>query len=239
MQGLFDEFTQDKTKLSRLLIVDHDPYLRASLQEQLGAEGFNHIFDTGCASRLNEIIKDTNPDLIILDAHMQNSGGVELSKVIRNEGFNKPILFLLARDVEGEIIEALEASGDEYIKKPLRVDDLFKRIYNNLHQSQTPDLSCYELADLNFSPENKMLYGIECERLQALTEKETKILQALYQALPESVTKEKLLSEVWGLQSGLSTHTLETHIYRLRQKITRLTKNSVIITATNGYQLNL
>ena len=61
--------------------------------------------------------------------------------------------------------------------------------------------------------------------MQALTEKETTILKFLYHVFPESATKDELLTEVWGLQNGLTTHTLETHIYRLRQKIGRLTSN--------------
>ena len=239
MQDLFDDVTKDNTKLSRLLIVDHDAYLRASLRQQLGAEGFDYVFDTGCARSLNKIIKDTNPDLILLDAHMQNGDGVELFKVVRKGGFTKPILLLITGRLEGEIIDALESGGDEYIKKPLRVDELFKRIYNNLSLSRSPIMSCYELADLNFFPASKMLYKVGCDRVQALTEKETKILQILYQALPDPVTKAKLLAEVWGLQSDLATHTLETHIYRLRQKITRLTEHSLIITAKNGYQLKM
>ena len=76
-------------------------------------------------------------------------------------------------------------------------------------------------------------------RMQALTEKESTILEFLYREFPDSATKDQLLTEVWGMQNGLTTHTLETHIYRLRQKIRRLTKTPIVITTEKGYRLDL
>ena len=239
MQGLSKRTSQESGNSSRLLIVDDDAYLRTSLRQQFVAEGFHNIFDVGSATGLNTALKEANPDLILLDIQMPDGNGVEICKRLRREGFSKPIVMLTAKNAESDIIEGLEAGANDYVTKPLRMGELLTRIHTQLWQFKASDDARFELADLNFVPANKMLHKMECGRMQALTEKETTILKFLYRAFPESVTKDELLTEVWGLQNGLTTHTLETHIYRLRQKIGRLTKTPIVITTKNGYRLEL
>lgn len=239
MQGLSKRTSQESGNSSRLLIVDDDAYLRTSLRQQFVAEGFHNIFDVGSATGLNTALKEANPDLILLDIQMPDGNGVEICKRLRREGFAKPIIMLTANNAESDIIEGLEAGANDYVTKPLRMGELLARIHTQLRQFKASDDARFELADLNFVPANKMLHKMECGRMQALTEKETTILKFLYRAFPESVTKDELLTEVWGLQNGLTTHTLETHIYRLRQKIGRLTKTPIVITTENGYRLEL
>ena len=95
----------------------------------------------------------------------------------------------------------------------------------------------FEIGNLSFEPANKMLFDIGSDSMQTLTEKETTILKFLYQAFPSDMSKAQILSEVWGLQNTVSTHTLETHIYRLRQKIRQLTDKQLVLTTENGYRL--
>ena len=239
MQGRSKRTSQESGNSSRLLIVDDDAYLRTSLRQQFVAEGFDNIFDVGSATGLNTALKEANPDLILLDIQMPDGNGVEICKRLRREGFVKPIIMLTAKNAESDIIEGLEAGANDYVTKPLRMGELLARIHTQLRQFKASDDARLELADLNFVPANKMLHKMECGRMQALTEKETTILKFLYRAFPESVTKDELLTEVWGLQNGLTTHTLETHIYRLRRKIGRLTKTPIVITTENGYRLEL
>ena len=239
MQGLSKHTSQEAGNSSRLLIVDDDAYLRTSLRQQFVAEGFHNIFDVGSATGLNAALKDANPDLILLDIQMPDGNGVDICKRLRSDGFTKPIVMLTAKNAESDIIEGLEAGANDYVTKPLRMGELLARIHTQLRQFKASDDARFELADLNFVPANKMLHKIGCRRMQALTEKETTILKFLYRAFPESATKDELLTEVWGMQNGLTTHTLETHIYRLRQKIGRLTKTPIVITTENGYRLEL
>ena len=239
MQGLSKRTSQESGNSSRLLIVDDDAYLRTSLRQQFVAEGFHNIFDVGSATGLNTALKEANPDLILLDIQMPDGNGVEICKRLRREGFAKPIVMLTEKNTESDIIDGLDAGANDYVTKPLRMGELLARIHTQLWQFKASDDARFEMADLNFVPANKMLHKMECGRMQALTEKETTILKFLYRAFPESVTKDELLTEVWGLQNGLTTHTLETHIYRLRQKIGRLTKTPIVITTENGYRLEL
>lgn len=239
MQGLAKCISHGSGNASRLLIVDDDAYLRTSLRQQFVAEGFYNIFDVGSATLLNDILIDANPDLLLLDTQMPDGNGVEICKRLRREGFNKPIVILTAKNAESDILEGLEAGANDYVTKPLRMDELLKCVYEQLWQFRGLDDARFELADLHFVPSIKMLHTIGCGRKQTLTEKETTILKVLYFAFPKSLTKDELLTEVWGIKNGLVTHTLETHIYRLRQKIRRLTETQIVITTENGYRLEL
>ena len=239
MQGLSKCKSQDSGNSSRLLIFVYDAYLRTSLRQQFVAEGFQNIFDVGSVTEFNAALKDANPDLILLDIQMPNGNGTEICKRLRSDGFTKPIVMLTAKNAESNIIEGLEAGANDCVTKPLRMDELLVRIHTQLRQSKVSDEARLELADLNFIPASKMLHKMGCGRMQALTEKEATILKFLYRAFPGSATKDDLLTEVWGMQNCLTTHTLETHIYRLRQKIGRLTDTPIVITTQNGYRLEL
>ena len=239
MQDLSERPNKNHDDQSCLLIVDDDYFLRASLCQQLNAEGFQNVVNTGVEPGLRKILEDTKPDLILLDLQLPNSSSAMLCKHLRNEGFTVPILFMIAKNTEFEFIDGFQADADDYIKKPIRVNELLERIYRQLRQFKVSDDVSFEIADLNFFPTNKKLQKTGCEQSQALTEKETTILKFLYSVFPESVTKDEILAEVWGLQNGLTTHTLETHIYRLRQKIGQLTKTPLVITTDSGYRLRL
>ena len=239
MQVLSPSGGKEAASSSRLLIVDDDAYLRATLRQQLAVEGFNDVFEVGIFADLDNALSYANPDLILLDIQMPDGNGIDICQRLRRNGFAKPIVMLTAKGAEGDIVLGLEAGANDYVTKPLRMGELLARIHTQLRQFKSSDDARFELADLNFVPANKMLHKMGCGRMQALTEKETTILEFLYRAFPESATKDELLTEVWGMQNGLTTHTLETHIYRLRQKIGRLTKTPIVITTQNGYRLEL
>jgi DNA-binding response OmpR family regulator len=239
MQDISKATSPDPRQSPRLLIVDDDAYLRVSLRQQFMAEGFHNIFDIGSASGLDMALTKADPDLILLGIQMPDGNGIDLCRRMRSNGFAKPILMLTAKNAESDIIAGLEAGANDYITKPLRMGELLARISAQLRQFKASDDARFQLAGLSFVPTNKMLHDTASGRMQALTEKETTILKFLYRAFPEPVTKDEILAEVWGLQNGLTTHTLETHIYRLRQKISRFTKTPLIVTTENGYRLNL
>ena len=116
--------------------------------------------------------------------------------------------------------------------------ELLARVKSQLWQHKASDTARFSIGGLSFLPANKLLKSEDESRKVILTEKESTILKYLYRAHPNSVAKEELLAEVWGFQNGLSTHTVETHIYRLRQKLKRLTKKSIILTSGQGYSLS-
>ena len=239
MQGSFKRTSQNTDNSSSLLIVDNNTYLRTSLRQQFITEGFQNVFEAGSVTGLNAALKASKPDLILLDFLISDGNGVNICKRLRSNGFTKPIIMLIGKNAESEIVEGLNAGASDYVTKPIRMVELLACIHTQLQQFRVLDDARFELADLNFFPANKTLHKMGCLRMQALTEKETTILEFLCREFPDSATKDQLLTEVWGMQNGPTTHTLETHIYRLRQKIGRLTKTPIVITTQNGYRLEL
>ena len=237
MQVLSPNGSKVSVSSSRLLIVDDDAYLRATLRQQLAVEGFNDVFEVGFAADLDNVLSHANPDLLLLDIQMPDGNGIDICQRLRRNGFAKPIVMLTTKGAEVDIVLGLEAGANDYITKPFRFNELIARIRTQLRQFHASDDARFEIGNLSFVPANKMLYEIGGDRMQALTEKEATILKFLYRAFPNDVTKDELLAEVWGFQNGVSTHTLETHIYRLRQKISRLTKKQLVLTIENGYRL--
>ena len=237
MQVLSPSGGKEAVSSSRLLIVDDDAYLRATLRQQLAVEGFNDVFEVGVVADLDNALSHANPDLILLDIQMPDGNGIDICHRLRRNGFAKPIVMLTVKGAEGDIVLGLEAGANDYITKPLRLGELVARIRTQLRQFRASDDARFEIGNLSFVPANKMLHEIGSDRMQALTEKEATILKFLCRAFPNGVTKGELLAEVWGFQNGVSTHTLETHIYRLRQKISRLTKKQLVLTIEKGYRL--
>ena len=220
-----------------LLIVDDDAYLRATLRQQFTAEGFSNISEVGFVADLDPTLNRVTPDLILLDVHLPDGDGVDICQRLRRSGFSKPIIMLTAKDAEDDIVRGLEAGANDYITKPLRMDELLARIRTQLRQFKALDSARVDFGDFSFESDNKMLHHKGLDKMLPLTEKEAMILKFLYRAFPEDVSKQKILGEVWGYQNGVSTHTLETHIYRLRQKIARLSDRQLVVTTDRGYRL--
>lgn len=222
---------------ARLLVVDDDDHLRAVLLDQLRREGVGFLAECDRAEQVFEKIASFRPDLILLDIQLPDGNGYDICVQLRQTGFTRPILMLTGQNEEAHIIEGLESGANDYIAKPMRMGELLARIRTHLRAFQASDDVRFDIVGLDFIPANRTLSQQDGGQKAVLTEKETMILKNLVRAWPEGIDKSDLLSEVWGYQSGLSTHTLETHIYRLRQKIARLTDLPVIRTTGSGYSL--
>ena len=222
---------------ARILVVDDDPDLRFVLLDQLAKEGVGAVEECDSITPVPEKVVSFQPDLILLDVQLPDGSGFDLCQRLRDQGFKRPILMLTGRSEEEHVITGLERGANDYISKPLRMGELLARIRSHLRQFKASDDARFVIKVLDFIPTNKMLHHQNTQQQVPLTEKETLILKNLLRAHPDAVAKEALLTEVWGFHPDLSTHTLETHIYRLRQKIRRITDEPIIETADNGYRL--
>jgi DNA-binding response OmpR family regulator len=238
MQGLDNNAVWEREPDGRILIIDDDPFLRATLKEQFAAEGFKEVFEAENLIEAFREIDERPPDLVILDIRLPDGNGVEICRKLRDRGFAKPIIMLTGQNAEQDIIASLEAGANDYVIKPMRMGELLARVKSQLWQHKASDTARFSIGGLSFIPANKLLKAADESRKVILTEKESTILKYLYRAHPNCVPKEELLAEVWGFQNGLSTHTVETHIYRLRQKIKRLSSENIIVTNSQGYSLS-
>jgi len=237
MQDLSSENDIFENNQIRLFIVDDDDLLRATLKDQLNAEGYSQVTALAGVTELFKILPESDPDIMLLDVQMPDGNGVDVCRQLRRNGFTKPILMLTGKNAEEDIIRGLEAGANDYVAKPMRMGELLARIKSHLKQHRASDNVRFQLGSLSFVPATKILQHDQSDQKQLLTEKEAVILKFLIRAAPEIVTKDTLLKDIWGFRDGVSTHTVETHIYRLRQKIARITSDQIIRTTGKGYCL--
>lgn len=223
----------------KILIVDDDADLCEALVEQLGL--YEEEFDIEHQENATKGIKsarDGHCDLLIMDVGLPDMDGREAVKLLRKGGFKAPIIMLTGHDTGSDTILGLEAGANDYVTKPFRFAVLLARIRAQLRQHEQSEDATFTIGPYVFQPSAKVLSDETGAKVR-LTEKETSILKYLYRVGDKPVTRDILLEEVWGYNSGVTTHTLETHIYRLRQKIERDPSNAeLLVTESGGYKLN-
>ena len=220
-----------------LLIVDDDPLLREMLQEQFALHDEYEVREAHTAGEAIEALKKDVHDLVLLDVGLPDMDGREACKVMRRNGFAGPIILLTAHDTEADTILGLEAGANDYVTKPFRFAVLLARIRAHLRQYEQSEGATFRIGPYTFRPAQKLLLDEQGRKIH-LTEKEVAILKFLYRAGEQPVSRDVLLTEVWGYNSGVTTHTVETHIYRLRQKMEPDPSNATILrTEPGGYRL--
>jgi len=222
----------------RILIVDDDGTLRQSLAEQLELNEEFVCIECGTAARALEMVGSNRFDTIVLDVGLPDMDGRELCRLLRRAGVQVPIVMLTGADGEFDTVLGLEAGADDYVTKPFRLSILLARLRAHLRQNDRSDAAVFLIGPYTFRPGAKLLTDQSGRRKVRLTEKETAILKYLYRAGDRAIGRDTLLGEVWGYNAGVTTHTLETHVYRLRQKIERdPARAEILVTEPGGYRL--
>ncbi len=220
-----------------ILLVDDDEDLREALAEQLVMTEDFDVFEAGDGAEALQKSREGLFDLVILDVGLPDTDGRELCKLMRKQGVKCPVLMLTGHDSDADTILGLDAGANDYVTKPFRFPVLLARIRAQLRQHEQSEDAIFQLGPYTFKPAMKMLIA-EDDRKIRLTDKETSILKYLYRAQDGVVARDVLLHEVWGYNAGVTTHTLETHIYRLRQKIEPDPSNvRLLVTESGGYRL--
>ncbi|MBN9509675.1 MAG: response regulator transcription factor [Alphaproteobacteria bacterium] len=224
-----------------ILIVDDDPALRAMLAEQLQVDG---EFVASGAETANEAEAKLNSresrfDAVILDVGLPDGDGRDLCARWRRNGIKVPIIMLTGSDQEADVVRGLDSGANDYIAKPFRLGELLARLRAQLRIFENSEDAVFTIGPYTFRPAAKLLQEPARNRRIRLTEKEAAILKFLYRAGSRPVARQVLLNEVWGYNAAVTTHTLETHIYRLRQKIEPDPSNArLLVTEGGGYRLD-
>ncbi|EKF40541.1 response regulator transcription factor [Nitratireductor indicus] len=220
-----------------ILIVDDDEDLRATLVEQLALYEEFDILQEATATKGIQTARNAIVDILIMDVGLPDMDGREAVKLLRKGGYRAPIIMLTAQDTDSDTILGLEAGANDYVTKPFRFAVLLARIRAQLRQHEQSEDATFSVGPYTFKPSQKLLIDERGGKIR-LTEKEAAIIKYLYRAEQKVVTRDVLLEEVWGYNSGVTTHTLETHVYRLRQKIERdPSKAEILVTESGGYKL--
>jgi DNA-binding response OmpR family regulator len=224
----------------KVLLVDDDDELRESLSEQLR---LHDEFETQEAANGRDalaILKETNFDIVLLDVGLPDLDGRELCRIARRSGIKIPVIMLTGADTDADTILGLESGANDYVVKPFKFGVLLARIRAQLRQHEQSEDAIFTIGPYTFKPSAKLLIQEERGQKVRLTEKETAILKYLYRIGDKAVGRDQLLNEVWGYNAGVTTHTLETHVYRLRQKIEEDPSNAqILLTKPGGYLLDV
>lgn len=224
-------------QLKKILLVDDDDDLRDALSEQLIMTEDFDVFEAANGADAMVRAKEAIYDLVILDVGLPDTDGRELCRLMRKQGVKSPILMLTGHDSDADTILGLDAGANDYVSKPFKFPVLLARIRAQLRQHEQSEDAVFQLGPYTFKPSMKTLVTEDDKKIR-LTEKETNILKFLYRSTEAVVARDVLLHEVWGYNAGVTTHTLETHIYRLRQKIeTDPSQSELLLTEAGGYKL--
>ena len=224
-----------------ILIVDDDATLRNTLMEQLEVDGEFVASEASTVSEAEGLLaaQEARFDALILDVGLPDGDGRDLCASLRKAGLRMPIIMLTGSDEEADVVRGLDAGANDYIAKPFRLAELLARLRAQVRIFENSEDAVFTIGPYTFRPSAKLLQEPVKNRRIRLTEKEAAILKFLYRAGTRPVARQVLLNEVWGYNANVTTHTLETHIYRLRQKIEPDPGHSrLLVTEGGGYRLD-
>ncbi len=223
-----------------ILIVDDDASLRAELASQLQVDGEFVAEEAASVAAAEAKLDDGAPHFgaILLDVTLPDGDGRDLCAALRRRGLRLPIIMLTGSDEEADVVRGLDAGANDYIAKPFRLNELLARLRAQVRLFDASEDAVLSIGPYLFRPSAKLLQDAQRSRRIRLTEKEAAILKFLYRSGQKPVARQVLLNEVWGYNAAVTTHTLETHIYRLRQKIELAPANArLLVTEGGGYRL--
>jgi DNA-binding response OmpR family regulator len=221
----------------KIIIIDDDDMLRDTLKEQFSFHEEFAVSDASTATAGVKAVKADHADLVILDVNLPDMDGREACKIMRRNGYKGPVIMLTGQSSDSDTILGLDSGANDYVTKPFRFAVLLARIRAHLRQHEHSEDAVFKVGPYTFKPSAKMLVR-EDNRKVRLTEKETAIIKFLLRSGEQIVGRDVLLHDVWGYNAGVTTHTLETHVYRLRQKIERDPSHAeILVTEGGGYKL--
>jgi len=223
----------------KILLVDDDDVYREQLADQLSRyQEFAVEQAATAAEALSAIDQDPSIGAVLIDVGLPDMDGREACRLIRRSGFSAPIIMVTGADSEADVILGLDSGATDYLTKPFSIGILMARLRAHLRQQQDSVDAVFTIGPYLFQPGAKLLVHRESERRLRLTGKEALILKRLYRSRNKVVSRRSLLQEVWGYHPDVETHTLETHVYRMRQKIEPDPAHAqMLVTESDGYRL--
>ena len=222
----------------RVLIVDDKTLLLEMLNEQFQLlQEFHPSVAIGGAEALKKTEKSSF-EIIILNQILPDIDSKKVCRLLRSGGFKSPIIMLVEAESNIEDLLCSDIGANDYIKKPFRFAVLLASIRAHIRQHEYSEDAIIAIGPFSFHPGIHLLIEKNTNKTVRLTDKESAILKYLHQVNNKVVSRDVLLEKVWGYNSQITTRTLETHIYRLRQKLEKNPSNAQIIkTEPGGYRL--
>lgn len=226
--------------LRKILIVEDDPGIQMSLQDEFESEGYQ-VFIANDGAKGLSMTKEKKPDLIILDIMLPELDGYEVCKRLRKKGNNTPIIMLTVKDKEIDKVLGLEFGADDYVTKPFSLRELLARVksvFRRIEDHPTEIHSfCIGETEFDFKKYEAKKRGQKIE----YTPLEFQMLRLLVKQKGEVLTRDNFLDHIWGEDNlVVSSRTIDSHIANIRKKIEEDPSNPKFITSIRGvgYKLN-
>jgi len=224
-----------------VLIVEDDDASREALVDCLAASGAWQPVEAATLGEATQLLGSAPArfDAVVLDADLPDGNGCDFCAQMRRHGHKMPVILVARASEEANVVRGLDAGANDCIGKPVRTHELLARLRAQLRLFDNSVDAVFTIGSYTFRPSAKLLAKPDKNQRIRLTNVEVRILKFLHQTGNRVVSRQTLLDEVWGYNAGATKHTLETHIYRLRQKM-EADPSSVrlLITLPGGYQLN-
>ncbi|HUL32470.1 MAG TPA: response regulator transcription factor [Candidatus Eisenbacteria bacterium] len=203
---------------TKVLIVEDEPNMVAGLRDNFEYEGFRVITAMDGVEGLEKALEDS-PDLVILDVMMPRMSGLDVCRQLKAKRPSIPIIMLTARGQEVDKVVGLELGADDYVTKPFSIRELLARVKAVLRRSQTlpkeQDRYSFGDVEVNLRSYQVIRNGQPIE----FSNKEFELLRHFLCHSGETLSRDRLLDEVWGYENFPTTRTVDAHIVRLRQKL--------------------
>ena len=223
---------------SQVLVVCPDAAERISLTDALMLHEDLLSVEAGNGQSALELAEGHDIKSMLIDVELPDFDGRGLCRLMRRQGIKVPIILLSAHASDADIILGLDSGASDYVVKPFSTDVLFARLRAQHRHFEQLDDAVFPIGPYAFRPSTKMLTSKDTERKIHLTEKEAAILKCLYRKGGRATEPAALMAEIWGHQTSVTPHALETHIYRLRQKLEPDPSNAqLLVTDSEGYRL--
>ena len=221
----------------QLLIVSPENSPQQSPLRQLALYDEFAIAWAGSATEAMRRLAANHHTAVLIDAPLPDLDEAAFCREVRRHGARTPIL-VLGSGNEAEVIRALDAGAIDYLAKPVRANLLMARLRAHLRQYEQCEAAAIPMGRFVLRIAEKLLFDTAGNREIRLTARETELLKYLYRAGDRTVSQARLLTDVWGYHAGVDTHTVQTHVHRLRRKLGDDRRGGgLIVTDGRGYRL--
>ena len=221
----------------RILLVEDEPFLAKVIEDSLVQKNYQVMYASDGKKAYN-LFSNGNVDLLILDVMLPAVDGFTLAKQIRKVDDHTPILFLTAKTSTNDLIEGYKSGGNDYLKKPFSLDELFLRIEELLKRngkSNALDSTEFAIGNYVFQPHKQSL--IYANEIIKLSSRESELLLFLYKNKNALTDRKLTLMSLWGDDSFFNTRTMDVFITKLRKHLKKDTSVEIINVRGLGYKL--
>jgi DNA-binding response OmpR family regulator len=221
-------------EINTIIIYEKEIKLNRILEEQISKSNVYEVYSTTNSKKFLELLEKIKFNALILNLNDLNQ---ELKIIIQNYISKHNFNYVLGYCNENPFDIETDDITRKILKKPFKMKNLLNELATLLNPNFSEKKEIFVTNHLKFLPFQRVLYNLQTNNKEHLTEKENKLFLYIYSNKDVEITKNDLLSEIWGVTEKINTHTLETHIYRLKQKLQKIQSNLTLLNQNGLYTI--